>query len=282
MALNSVVPRNPSEEMERACRRPWEGYLPPIRMAAGVYYVSGNDWVGSYLLETEEGCVLIDTAMHETVYLLLENLRQLGHKPTDIKKILISHAHIDHMGGAKALQELTGAAMYIGERDMLFLRDRPELLFNEGGKYTCSTFTPDAFYSDDQPIRLGSLSIRTLATPGHTPGCTSFFFDVRDVDGQTRRCAMHGGVGQNTMTKEYFRTSGLPPSLREEFMDGCRMLDTLDVDICLPSHTNQVGILKLRDKITDTFNPYYDPAIWHELVRERLQRVRDLISAERE
>ncbi len=42
-------------------QKSWDCYLPPIRMAAGVYYVSGNDWVGSYLIETEEGLILIRT-----------------------------------------------------------------------------------------------------------------------------------------------------------------------------------------------------------------------------
>ena len=55
--------------MERVCRRPWECYVPPIKMAPHVWYVSGNDWVASYLVDTGDGLVLIDTAMHESLYL---------------------------------------------------------------------------------------------------------------------------------------------------------------------------------------------------------------------
>ena len=281
MPLNSVPPaRDPALEMERSCRSPWDCYLPPIRMAAGVYYVSGNDWVASYLIETEEGLILIDAAMHETVYLLLENLRKLGHKPSDIKKILISHAHIDHLGGAKALKELTGATLYVGARDLLFLKERKDLIGNEGAKYTCGDLEPDALYSDETPIQLGSVSVRTVSTPGHTPGCTSFFFDIRDVDGKTRRCGMHGGVGLNTMSREYFRESGLPISLRDEYIAGLERLDAMEVDICLPSHTNQVGILRLVDKISEAYNPYFEPSIWHELMHDRLQKVLDLVKKE--
>lgn len=281
MPLNSTSKNtNPYAEMERACRRPWEGYLPPIRMAPHVYYVSGNDWVGSYLIETSEGLIVIDTAMHETLYLMLENIRKLGHEPREIKKILLSHAHIDHVGGARALQELSGAQIYMGKRDMLFLKERPALLGNDKGVYTCGDFDPDFFYSDDAPIRLGEFEIKTVSTPGHTPGCTSFFFDVLDVDGRIRHCGMHGGVGLNTMSIAYFKESGLPSTLRDEFMAGLEKLDLMDVDICLPSHTNQVGILRLVDKITEDFNPYVDSSIWHELMQERLTRVRDLIRDE--
>ena len=126
MPLNSTSKTSPPAEqlMERCCRRPWEAYTEPIRMAPGVWYISGNDWVACYLIDTGDGLILIDTAMHETVYLLIENVRKLGYELTDIKKILLTHAHIDHIGGARTLKELTGAKIYLGERDLLFLHER--------------------------------------------------------------------------------------------------------------------------------------------------------------
>ncbi|OQB98991.1 MAG: Metallo-beta-lactamase L1 precursor [Spirochaetes bacterium ADurb.Bin110] len=280
MNTNMVQSLNPTKELERACRRPWEGYVSPFRIAPNVYYISGNDWVACYLIETNEGLILIDTAMHETLYLMLENIRKLGFKPQDIKKILLSHAHIDHIGGARALKELSGATIYIGKRDMFFLKDRRDLIGNEEGNYTCGEFEPDEFYSDDKPIILGDFSIKTISTPGHTPGCTSFFFNVKDIDGKIKHCGMHGGLGLNTMSAHYFKESGLPISLRDEFIEGLRKLDKLDVDICIPSHTNQVEILKLRDKINDNYNPYVNPSVWHDLLRSRQQKVEELIMQE--
>ena len=55
----------------------------------------------------------------------------------------------------------------------------------------------------------------------------------------------------------------------------------MEVDICLPSHTNQVGILLLKDQVTEDFNPYLDPSIWHELMQERLERVMQIIEDEK-
>lgn len=254
--------------------------MPPFRMAPGVYYISGNNWVACYLIDTGDGLILIDTAMHETAYLLIENVRKLGYKPTDIKKILITHAHIDHIGAARTLKELTGAKIYLGERDMLFLTERPDLIGNNG-QYTCGMFEPDEFYSDDKLIIQGNIAIRTIATPGHTPGCTSMFFNVKDRGGRVLRCGIHGGIGLNTMTKKYFEESGLPMTLRNEFIEGLKKLDKMHVDITLPSHTNQVGILHLVDRITDDYNPFIDPSIWHELMQERLERTLELIEKEK-
>lgn len=272
--------KSPEYYMERSCRRPWEAYVPPIKMCPRVYYISGNDWVGCYLIETSEGLILIDTAMHETLYLMIENIRKLGYELTDIKKILISHAHIDHIGGARALKELTGAKIYLGKRDMLFLTERKELIANEDGRYTCGDFEPDEYYSDDKPIVLGDITINTVATPGHTPGCTSFFFDVPDNSEKVLHCGMHGGIGANTLSMEYFNKTNLPPTLRDEYIEGLKKLNKMYVDICLPSHANQAPVLELADQITEDYNPYNNPSTWHKLMEERLATILEIIEKE--
>ena len=69
--------------------------MEPYQVVPGVYYV-GNKYVGSYLLDTDAGLILIDAALQETDYLLLESIRKVGYDPAKIKKLLISHGHIDH------------------------------------------------------------------------------------------------------------------------------------------------------------------------------------------
>ncbi|MDO5417871.1 MAG: MBL fold metallo-hydrolase [Lachnospiraceae bacterium] len=280
MPLNSTSTTSlpPEQLMERCCRTPWVSYLAPFRMAPGVYYVSGNDWVGCYLIDTGDGLILIDTAMHETCYLMLESIRQLGYDPKDIKKILLTHAHEDHMGAARTMKELTGARIYLGQRDLFMLHERRDLIFCDG--YTCGEFEPDELYSDDKPIVQGNIRIQTISTPGHTPGCTSMIFDVTDENGRTYTCGIHGGVGLNTISRAFLLENGLPLSLQQEFCDGLRKLDALHVDICIPSHTNQVGIVALIPEITDTHNPFVDPSIWHELMQERLGRMEKMMAEE--
>ena len=282
MPLNSTskISPPPGQLMERVCRRPWEAYVEPFAMAPGVWYISGNDWVACYLIDTGDGLVLIDTAMHESAYLMIENIRTLGYELTDIKKILLTHAHIDHIGAARTMKELTGAKLYLGARDLEFLHERRDLIANNG-EYTCGEFEPDELYDDAKPISQGHITVRTVSTPGHTPGCTSMFFDVTDKNGRTLKCGIHGGVGLNTLNREYFEEKRQPVSLRDEFIEGLKKLDKMDVDICLPSHTNQVGILQLVPQISEDHNPFIDPSIWHELMNERLERVYALIEKEK-
>jgi len=278
MPLNSTSKTSPSPMvlMERVVRTPWNAYLEPIKMAPGVWYISGNDWVAAYLIDTGDGLLLIDTALHESCYLLLENIRRIGYDPHAIRKILLSHAHIDHIGAARTLKELTGAKLYLGKRDLHYLHERPDLIGGKDEHVTCGTFEPDVLYDDDTPVVQGNVSIRTVSTPGHTPGCTSFFFTVKDKNGKPLRVAMHGGVGLNTLTDEYFKEKGEPASLRDEFIASLETVDKEEVDITIPSHTNQVGILLLKDKVTEEFNPFIDPSIWHELVHERIARAKAL------
>lgn len=81
---------------------PWEVYQEPFRMAPHVYYVSGNDNWAVYLIDTGDGLILIDTSMSNVLYLLIDSIYKLGFNPRrKIKKILITHAHPDHDGGAR-------------------------------------------------------------------------------------------------------------------------------------------------------------------------------------
>ena len=65
-----------------AANRPWKLTHSPFAVGPGIYYV-GNTWVGAYLIDTGEGLILIDTTVFETVYLVLEAIRDLGYDPHD-------------------------------------------------------------------------------------------------------------------------------------------------------------------------------------------------------
>ena len=114
------------QEPARVCTHPWEFATEPFRIVDGLYYV-GNTNVSSHLIDTGEGLVLIDTTYPQTVFLLLESVRKLGFDPKDIRAILLVHAHYDHLGGTRAVVELTGAETYLGEADIEILERRPEL-----------------------------------------------------------------------------------------------------------------------------------------------------------
>ena len=169
-----ITPKNIVDE---ARDMPWKVAIEPFRVAPRIYYV-GNLWVGSFLIDTEDGLAIIDTTVMEDLYLLINSIRKLGFDPKDLKKILLTHAHMDHDGAARALKELTGAEIYLAKEDEDW-RHRPEADMSDTG-FKIVPYEVDHFYDDNTPIVMGNVTIRTRLSAGHTPGCTSFFVEMPD------------------------------------------------------------------------------------------------------
>ncbi len=256
---------------------PWKLAVKPFQVAPRTYYVSGQSWVGAYLIDTGDGLILIDTAIAESAYLMVDSIYQLGYEPQDIKKILISHAHVDHCGGGALMKELTGAELWMSREDYEFMQKAPEETIELDPRMHGWHFEPDSFYSGDEPVELGDVRVHTLLTPGHTIGCTSFFWEVTNpVNSERYVCGMHGGVGANTMNDEYYQKSKvLTPDLRERFLADVEKVGSIHVDIALPSHPNQIAILDKAGTYSDEHQPYLDPAVWGDFLRERGRQVRE-------
>ena len=268
--------KNPVETL---CHRPWELAVKPFQVSPRTYYVSGQKWVGAYLIDTGEGLILLDTGIAESVYLLVDSIYSLGYKPTDIKMILISHAHLDHFGGAAAMKALTGAPLYMSREDEKFMRECPAETELPHDLWHVQHIQIDRFYDDNTPIELGCISIRTLLTPGHTIGCTSFFWEeTNPVNGEVYTLGMHGGVGANTMNDKYYETSAyLTPDLRDRFLADADKLKAIHVDIALPSHPNQIEILDRAGTYTHESQPYLDDTVWADFMDERVRQVHVLM-----
>lgn len=259
--------------------RPWTIAVKPFQVAPQTWYVAGQTWVGCYLIDTGDGLILIDAAIPESMYLLVDSIYRLGYKPEDIKKILISHAHFDHCGAAGAMKELTGAELYMSKEDWEFMKACPEETMVLDKDSHPQMFEPDKFYSDDEPIVLGNISIRSMLTPGHTIGCTSFFWEVENPANSERYVVgMHGGVGANTMNDKYYAQSKyLTPALRDRFLEDAKKVKAIHVDIALPSHPNQIEIVDRAGQYTDENQPYLDETVWAEFVEERVRQVKALM-----
>src|SRR6478672_10930516 len=86
--------------------------FPAHRVAGNVYYV-GSKQLASYLVTTPEGHILINSSFEETVPLIRVAVESLGFKLRDVKVLLASHAHSDHVAGHALMKELTGAKVYV-------------------------------------------------------------------------------------------------------------------------------------------------------------------------
>ena len=246
--------------------RPWELALAPFQVAPRTYYVSGQRWVGAYLVDAGAELVLVDAGPAESLYLLLDAIWQLGFDPRCIGKIFVSPAHFDHCGAVAQLRALTGAEVWMSAEDAAFLRACPAETFGVDPRLAVFPFEPDRLYASGEPLRVGEVVFTPLLTPGHTPGCTSLFWQVtHPVTGGPLTVAMHGGAGVNTMSDAYYATSAyLTPDLRDRFIADAEgeKLRSIPVDITLPSHPNQIEILDRAGSYAPDSQPYLDRAVW--------------------
>lgn len=91
-------------------------YMEPFRMFGNVYYV-GDSWVCVHLIDTGDGLLLIDAGNCENTAMLIYSIWKAGFDPADVKWLIISHGHVDHIGGAKFMREMFGTKIYMGAPD---------------------------------------------------------------------------------------------------------------------------------------------------------------------
>lgn len=253
---------------------PWKYAVPAYKAAPHVWQVGGQDDVCAYLLDSGEGLILIDTGYRASFYLLIDRIWRAGYDPKQIKKILLSHWHWDHVNGARYLQELTGAEVWISKAD----EEQHQLWKDRTDPLPMVDYRADHFYDDSTTIDLGRFSIHTRLTPGHTPGATSFWFDDTDeTTGETFRCAMHGGIGVGLMAKSYLEENGLSLELPHIFIKDClELADSWKVDICLPSHLNQGNVKPNIPEDKTDYRVWIDGELWGDVLRDRAEAVKKM------
>lgn len=250
------------------CMHPWNYRVEPFRIAGNLYYV-GNSYVSSHLIDTGQGLILLDSTFPQTVYLLLESIRRLGFNPDDIRYVLHCHAHYDHLGGTRAIAELTGAKTALGKEDIEVLQKRPELSWAPiYGVEFYEIFDVDIPLTDGQIVSLGCTTIECVHSPGHTAGCMSFFFEIEDRSA-TYTVGIHGGPGLNTLTNEYLERYRLPLSRRKDYVASLQRLKKRAVDIFIGAHPDQNDTFGKRDLSRVGENRFVDKEAWrkfHEML----------------
>ena len=155
----------------------------PFQIFDNLYFV-GIGEVGSYVIETSDGLILLDTLWDLDGYTeyLLGNIREVGLDPMDIKYVLILQGHRDHYGGAPALQEIIDAQFGTAEEDQ-------KMIAADFGQYAPRI---DFFIEEGDSLTLGDTTLDFELTPGHTPGTTSIRLAVFD-NGTEHLAYLHGG-----------------------------------------------------------------------------------------
>jgi metallo-beta-lactamase class B len=221
--------------------------FPPHRIVGNIYYV-GSQSLASFLVATPAGHILINTNWEDGVSNLRASVEQLGFEFDDIKIILGSHAHADHMEGDALVKSLTGAAVMAMAEDVPLLeRMQP------GGK----PHPIDRVLQDGDAVTLGGSTLVALRTPGHTPGCTTWTMTI-DENGERYDVVIVGSMGSNPGFQ--FVNNPSNPTIADQYKQGFAVLRSLAPDIPLASHPAMYNMTDKYNRLGATRNPFVDPA----------------------
>jgi len=169
--------------------------MEPYRAFDNVYYV-GVCWVSAWLVKTSDGVVLLDTLHDPFGDTLISNIRKVGVDPADIKYVLMTHGHFDHVGGAYKLKPLTKARFVMTETG--WTEAIASARASQGTPRQWTMIEKDMVVKDGDVITLGDTTFGVYETPGHTFGTASFAFPARD-GARVHQAFTVGGLGLNAI-----------------------------------------------------------------------------------
>jgi metallo-beta-lactamase class B len=227
--------------------------FPPHKVIGNIYYV-GSESLSSFLFVTPQGNILLNSCFEATVPVIRSSVEKLGFKFTDIKILLGSHAHADHMEGDALVKELSGAQVMAMEQDI------PALMkIQPGGK----PHPLDKTLNDGDEVKLDGTTLVAHLTAGHTRGCTTWTTQVQEA-GKAYDVVIIGSVGVNP---GYILVNNKDvPDIAGEYQRSFKLLRSLPCDVPLGSHPSMYNLAEKYPKLGKGPNPFIDPEGYkHEL-----------------
>ena len=250
VALALVLALSAQKEFEA-----WNRPIEPFRVIANIHYV-GVAGLSSFLITTPEGHILIDSALPESVPHIRAGVEKLGFRFGDIKVLLASHAHIDHVGGHAQMKELTGAQVMAMGKDAAVIESGGKGDFLFEGEFSWKPCKVDRVLKDKDTVSLGGITLTARWTPGHTKGCTTWTTVIED-GGRKLDVVLIGGTNIVRDTK----VSGMPkyPEIEADYRRTFEVLKSLRCDVFLAPHPFQFGMEEKLKKLGAGANPFIDP-----------------------
>jgi metallo-beta-lactamase class B len=213
--------------------------FPPHRIVGNVYYV-GSTELASFLIATPSGHILINSSFERTVPFIEASVEKLGFHFRDIKILLDSHAHGDHVAGNPLVKKMTGATVMVMEEDVRAVPGTIDRVIRNG----------------DQ-VKLGNSILTAHLTAGHTPGDTTWTLTATE-DGKPYHVVIVGSV---TVNPGYILVNNTKyPQIADDYRRTFKTLRSLPCDVFLAPHGNQYGLKEKYAKIEKGgSNPFVDP-----------------------
>jgi metallo-beta-lactamase class B len=247
------------------------------KVIGNIYYVGATD-ISSHVISTPAGLILLDTGSAQMLPVIRANVEKLGFRVQDIKIILSSHAHWDHVEGHAAMQALTGAeVMAVGEDATAIASGVDNSALGAQGWKPVKV---NRILKDGESVTLGGVTMQALLTPGHTKGCTTWTTTVQD-GGRSYLVVFVGGIGINEGVKLVGNTRH--PGIIEDYARTFRVLKDLNADVFLAQHPNIYGMAEKvqRLKAGGSSHPFIDPQGYQRAVSEAEGRYLKQLAAER-
>lgn len=228
----------------------WSTPYEPFRIAGNLYYVGTHD-LACYLITTPEGHILINSGLQESAPLIRKSVEALGFRFNDIKILLTTHAHYDHVAALAEIKKMTNAKMMVHEADAAVLADGGNSDFALGNKGAFPPVTVDKVLKDGDTVQIGKTKLLVLHHPGHTKGATSFLVEVKDEKRSWKVLI----ANMPTILRET-RISGMPsyPNVSKDYQHTLESLKKVQFDLWLTSHANQFS-MHTKHKPGDPYNP---------------------------
>jgi metallo-beta-lactamase class B len=237
-----------------------QGPAEPFRIAGNFYYVGATD-ASAFLITGPEGHVVLDAGYPTTARLVMASIAKLGFDIKDVKVLLNSEPHPDHAGGLGVLQQASGAELWASDASADTLAsggDDPDAILplrvlTRIGVVGYPPMTVDHRFKDGDTIRLGPLALTAHITGGHTRGCTSWSFHVRDGE-RVLNVVSACDLGR-LATSQY-------PEQEADLERSFRVLRNLPVDIWVTCHARWWGRYRkfvASAAAKDAVEPFIDP-----------------------
>jgi len=248
----------------------WTRPFPPFHIAGNLYYVGSAD-LASYLVATPKGLILINSSFEANVPLIRHSVEQLGFHFSDIRILLISHAHSDHCAGSAAILKLTGAKYYVMAGDVEVVESGGRKDFQYGAELD-QRYPPthvDRTLHDGDTVQLGGAVLTAHLTAGHTKGTTTWTMNENE-GGHLLHVVIVGSPNVNPGYK--LVNNAAYPQIASDYKHEFVVLRSLPCDVFLGAHGEYFD---LKEKYQRWKNgdksAFIDPAGYKAYIADREQ-----------
>lgn len=236
-------------------RMRWSQPVEPYNVIENIYYV-GASGISSHIIATDEGLILMDTGTTLMVPQIKRNIETLGFSIKNVKVILSSHAHWDHVEGHAEMKRRTGATIAALGEDAEAISNGVDNSALGGDGWEAVEI--DRVLKDGDVVTLGGVELTAHHTPGHTKGCTTWTMSIEDR-GKKYNVIFIGGTSINGGVNLVGNTRH--PGILEDYAKTFQVLSNLEVDVFLAQHPSMYNMVeKMNARAVDAgTNPFIDP-----------------------